>query len=178
MITQAYFFEATGRYPEDDDLDRVNCSKAGEDGHMCCGWNWEKNLPVFQVGPVDTGLKPKYSLGESYDDKFAGMEAQQLILELKQDKEILLCTLEAMQADRDSWQEAHNNKQAEVEALEARIEEMEGLLGPDWETYIELTKSWLEWYPADIFTGKSGDPGPVFVVAIRKALEALQEQGE
>ena len=56
--------------------------------------------------------------------------------------------------------------------------ELERLRDPDWETYIALTKKWLEHYPPDIFTGVSGDPGPLFVVAVRKAIRALLEKGE
>ena len=41
--------------------------------------------------------------------------------------------------------------------------------------YVDLTKGWLEKYPPDIFTGESGDPGPLFVVAIRTAIEGLDK---
>jgi len=37
-ITEDIFFTATGRAPENDDLERVNCQKAGEPGHFSCGW--------------------------------------------------------------------------------------------------------------------------------------------
>ncbi len=51
-ITVEHFYEAVGRLPENDDLERSNCKKAGLAGHHSCGWNWEKNLPNFMVGPV------------------------------------------------------------------------------------------------------------------------------
>lgn len=60
----------------------------------------------------------------------------------------------------------------ELERLEAEVER---LSDPDWKTYIGLTEKWLEKYPPDIFTGESGDSGPVFVVAIRAALYKLRE---
>lgn len=65
---------------------------------------------------------------------------------------------------------------------QCRIAELEvenqRLRDPDWKTYITITEKWLEKYPPDIFTGVSGDLGPLFVVAIRNALAALQEQGD
>lgn len=45
VITAEEYEEAVGRPPVDDDLDRANCPKAGELGHMMCGWNHELNLP-------------------------------------------------------------------------------------------------------------------------------------
>lgn len=48
-ITRKHFRAATGRAPEDDDLERSNCLKAGELGHWCCGWDHELDLPVFQA---------------------------------------------------------------------------------------------------------------------------------
>lgn len=56
--------------------------------------------------------------------------------------------------------------------------ENQRLRDPDWQTYIELTKQWLTHYPADIVDGSSGDPGPLFVVAVRNALAALLREGE
>ena len=65
-----------------------------------------------------------------------------------------------------------------LEAENAQLQaELEKAQEPDWLTYIGITKRWLEHYPEDIFTGVSGDPGPLFVVAVRKALEALTEGG-
>ena len=44
-ITAKYFRQATGEKPENDDLERANCSKAGQDGHTGCGWCFEHNSP-------------------------------------------------------------------------------------------------------------------------------------
>jgi hypothetical protein len=52
MITREEFVEAAGCQPEDDDLERVNCDKAGEIGHSCCGWNKELKMPQFLIGPL------------------------------------------------------------------------------------------------------------------------------
>ncbi len=48
-ITRHTFKVATGRKPVDDDLERCNCPKAGEIGHLCCGWDEEANLPNFET---------------------------------------------------------------------------------------------------------------------------------
>ena len=56
-ITAEYFEKATGYPPEQDDLDRCNCEKAGQIGHFSCGWDDEHDLPVFQTGIRK--LKPK-----------------------------------------------------------------------------------------------------------------------
>ncbi len=44
------FKEKTGYSPEYDDLDRVNCDKAGEVGHWTCGWCEEHDKPCFICG--------------------------------------------------------------------------------------------------------------------------------
>ena len=51
-IAAKYFKEATGREPEQDDLERSNCNKAGHPFHSCCGWDWELNLPKFEAMAV------------------------------------------------------------------------------------------------------------------------------
>ena len=51
MIDAAAFKAATGHEPQDDDLDRCNCSEAGKLGHYSCGWNSAEDMPVFMVGP-------------------------------------------------------------------------------------------------------------------------------
>jgi len=60
----------------------------------------------------------------------------------------------------------------EVKRLQEQVKELED---PGWEQFINLATQWLEKYPPDIFTGESGDPGPLFVVALRSAIAALQE---
>lgn len=41
------FKEATGCVPQQDDLVRCNCEKAGQILHQMCGWDEERNLPNF-----------------------------------------------------------------------------------------------------------------------------------
>lgn len=48
-ISEAMFIACTGSEPQDDDLERCNCQKAGEFGHYFCGWNWEASRPRFEV---------------------------------------------------------------------------------------------------------------------------------
>lgn len=50
IITKEYFIKATGFSPDQDDLERSNCLQAGKLCHSQCGWNTEKNLPVFIAG--------------------------------------------------------------------------------------------------------------------------------
>jgi hypothetical protein len=49
-ITAELFKQYVGREPEDDDLERCNCEKAGQPTHTMCGWNSKANLPVYMVG--------------------------------------------------------------------------------------------------------------------------------
>jgi len=37
-INRRIFYQATGKFPELDDLERCNCKKVGEPGHHQCGW--------------------------------------------------------------------------------------------------------------------------------------------
>jgi hypothetical protein len=46
-ITLKYFTQRTGRKPQHDDLERVNCKKAGTPGHYLCGWNEKAAVPRF-----------------------------------------------------------------------------------------------------------------------------------
>jgi len=50
-ISAKAFEKATGRKPEQDDLERVNCPIQGVPGHWHCGWNTTHNRPCFEVGP-------------------------------------------------------------------------------------------------------------------------------
>jgi len=50
-ITREKFLAATGREPENDDLERCNCPHAGEPGHWFCGWNDAHGRPQFEIGP-------------------------------------------------------------------------------------------------------------------------------
>lgn len=47
MITAEQFKAATGSEPDQDDLERCNCHRAGNFGHHNCGWCHVTNLPVF-----------------------------------------------------------------------------------------------------------------------------------
>ena len=53
MITAEQYEKATGEKPENDDLERCNCQRAGMPGHYSCGWNYRENLPVFMAGPEE-----------------------------------------------------------------------------------------------------------------------------
>ena len=50
MITAEDFKRRVGKKPHNDDLERCNCDRQGEIGHWQCGWNKQKDLPVFMVG--------------------------------------------------------------------------------------------------------------------------------
>ena len=58
--------------------------------------------------------------------------------------------------------------------LNKLIEEMEGNMG--FENFVGVAEKWLENYPPDIFDGSSGDAGPTFIVALRKAILELDKQ--
>ena len=49
-MTKEEFKEKAGYEPGYDDLDRVNCPKAGEAGHHFCGWCDIHDLPRFMCG--------------------------------------------------------------------------------------------------------------------------------
>ena len=54
--------------------------------------------------------------------------------------------------------------------------ELIALLAEDmgWDAIILVGQALLdEYYPAHIFNGSSGDPGPAYVVALRNALERV-----
>ena len=50
MISKFKFRRAVGEWPIYDDMERVNCPKAGEDGHRQCGWCEEHNKPRMMCG--------------------------------------------------------------------------------------------------------------------------------
>jgi hypothetical protein len=52
------FEQKTGRAPEHDDLDRVNCLKAGQLGHYHCGWCDNHDGPIFECGCVFGLVRP------------------------------------------------------------------------------------------------------------------------
>lgn len=49
-MTATEFAAKTGRDPEQDDLERVNCAKAGQILHWQCGWCPEHDNPRFECG--------------------------------------------------------------------------------------------------------------------------------
>ena len=49
-ITAEDYKKATGADPENDDLERVNCTQLGQVGHQQCGWCPKCNLPRFCCG--------------------------------------------------------------------------------------------------------------------------------
>ncbi len=54
--------------------------------------------------------------------------------------------------------------------------ELIALLAQDkaWDGVVAVGRALLDaYYPADIFTGVSGDPGPEYVVALRNALNRI-----
>ncbi len=46
-ITRQMFQRSTGNLPQQDDLERCNCPKAGQSGHDSCGWCEVHNGPMF-----------------------------------------------------------------------------------------------------------------------------------
>ncbi len=53
IITAEMYEYLTGCKPENDDLERVHCLKAGQPGHHSCGWNFKANLPMFMDNDTD-----------------------------------------------------------------------------------------------------------------------------
>lgn len=52
MMDADEFKRLTGRMPEHDDLERVNCDKVGAVGHWQCGWCDEHCSPNFSCGCI------------------------------------------------------------------------------------------------------------------------------
>ncbi len=57
-----------------------------------------------------------------------------------------------------------------LDRAEARIRALEE---PGFHAFVNTARTFLRNYPADIFDGSSGDPGPVFVAGLRRALDAF-----
>lgn len=51
-MTEEQFEAATGYPPKNDDLERVNCSRAGSDGHTGCGSWWLAKVVVDNLPPM------------------------------------------------------------------------------------------------------------------------------
>lgn len=58
-----------------------------------------------------------------------------------------------------------------VDRLGAKVEELSEPVG--FHAFVAVAERFLLSYPADIFTGESGDSGPGFVAALRGAVEGL-----
>jgi hypothetical protein len=50
MKSVQQFYAATGYTPENDDMDRVNCTEAGNPTHSFCGWCNDHDKPRFICG--------------------------------------------------------------------------------------------------------------------------------
>lgn len=50
MMDAQEFEKRAGYAPEQDDLERVNCDKAGQLGHLSCGWCARHDAPMFECG--------------------------------------------------------------------------------------------------------------------------------
>lgn len=57
-ISRAKFVERVGREPEDDELERCNCTKAKDFGHVMCGWDDEADQPMFITYPLHAANYP------------------------------------------------------------------------------------------------------------------------
>ena len=57
MITKKQFKKATGYEPKDDDMERVNCVRIGDVGHISCGWCNNHKKPRFVCGCITTKEK-------------------------------------------------------------------------------------------------------------------------
>lgn len=51
-ITVKEFRRKVGYKPTNDDMDRCNCPKTGQPGHMACGWCAEHDKPRYVCGCI------------------------------------------------------------------------------------------------------------------------------
>jgi len=56
-----------------------------------------------------------------------------------------------------------------------KLGKAEGIGNLGFHNFILLCKKWLEQYPPDVFTDEGWDAGPVFIHALREAIEELEE---
>lgn len=94
----------------------------------------------------------------------------ELLLKMIAEIEILQNNLEAEELCRKEITDAYT-------VLEDQLaEEREyAQLSLGWFPFIDACRDWLKHYPASIFTGESGDPGALFIVKLREAVEMLDE---
>jgi hypothetical protein len=46
-----------------------------------------------------------------------------------------------------------------------------------WDAVVKIGEALLDhYYPEDVFTGESGDSGPLYIVALRDALQELKRE--
>jgi hypothetical protein len=50
QITRQIYWQRVGRIPEQNDLDRANCTEEGTIGHRSCGWCSTCDKPRFMCG--------------------------------------------------------------------------------------------------------------------------------
>lgn len=66
MITASQFKQMTGYEPENDDLERANCTHEGLIGHGCCGICPKHNQPRFHCGCFNLDREKEM---ESYEER-------------------------------------------------------------------------------------------------------------
>lgn len=71
MITEKEFKEHFGFKPQQDDLDRVNCEKAGQVGHLMCGICERCRLPKFRCSCQQPNAFKRLGLELVGDELFA-----------------------------------------------------------------------------------------------------------
>ena len=59
-------------------------------------------------------------------------------------------------------------------AIEWAVSRVRAAEDPGFHAFVALAERFLEHYPADIFTGETGELGPGFVAALRRAVENLR----
>lgn len=73
------------------------------------------------------------------------------------------------------WKEEHSEN-----IRKAQVRHIQDLQNQEvyFDEFVTMSKKFLEKYPADVFTGASGDPGPRFIVGLRKLVEELGARSE
>ena len=117
-----------------------------------------------------SGLIERYALREI--DRLTA-ENEGLWAELEAKDQYIKGSDEEVYRLQDRIRELRN----EATSLTTENERLRAVLDrPSWDDYLKITEAWLRIYPPAIFTGESGDSGPLFVVAIRKAVQALEAE--
>jgi hypothetical protein len=58
IINRRIFYQATGRFPQQGDIENCNCKHAGEPGHYHCGWCLDHHKPAFECGCIQSATQP------------------------------------------------------------------------------------------------------------------------